>query len=314
MSNVALITGITGQDGSYLAEYLLKKGYEIHGMIRRTALHPDSMKNIQPIENEITIHFGDMTHESQICYLLQSLQPNELYNLAAQSDVRVSFDIPEYTQNVTSIGVTRLLEAVRKFSPRTKMYQAGSSEMFGSSPPPQNELTPFRPRSPYGVAKYAAHCMTQIYREGYGIFVSNGILFNHESPKRGKNFVTKKITSAVNEIVRGERKELFLGNLEGKRDWGYAPDYVQAMWLMLQETEPDDYVIGTGETHTVGEFVKEAFSLVNLDWERYVKIDQNLYRPVEVDYLLADASKAREKLGWSPSVAFKELVKIMMEE
>jgi len=314
LSNVALITGITGQDGSYLAEYLLKKGYEIHGMIRRTALHPDSMKNIQPIENEITIHFGDMTHESQICYLLQSLQPNELYNLAAQSDVRVSFDIPEYTQNVTSIGVTRLLEAVRKFSPRTKMYQAGSSEMFGSSPPPQNELTPFRPRSPYGVAKYAAHCMTQIYREGYGIFVSNGILFNHESPKRGKNFVTKKITSAVNEIVRGERKELFLGNLEGKRDWGYAPDYVQAMWLMLQETEPDDYVIGTGETHTVGEFVKEAFSLVNLDWERYVKIDQNLYRPVEVDYLLADASKAREKLGWSPSVAFKELVKIMMEE
>jgi len=313
VKKTAFITGINGQCGSYLAELLLEKEYSVHGMIRRTALHPESMKNIEHITDKIALHFGDLTNESQLCYLLHTIQPDELYNLAAQSDVRISFDIPEYTENVTSLGVTRLLEALRRFSPKTRMLQASSSEMFGSSLPPQNELTPFKPRSPYGVAKYSAYCMTQIYREGYGLFVANSICFNNESPRRGKNFVTRKITSAVNEILRGERKELFLGNLDGKRDWGFSGDYVGAMWMMLQQDIPDDYVIGTGEAHTVREFVEEAFNLVDLDWKKYVKIDPDLYRPVEVNYLLADATKAHKKLGWYPTVTFKDLVKIMVE-
>lgn len=313
MNKVAFITGITGQDGSYLAELLLEKGYEVHGLIRRTALHPDSLRNIEQIRDKLTLHFGDLTHELHLCSIIHDLKPDEIYNLAAQSDVRVSFDLPEYTGNVTGLGVTRLLEAVKRFSPNSRVYQASTSEMFGATPPPQNENTPFRPSSPYGAAKYYAYCMTKIYREGYGTFVVNGILFNHESPRRGKNFVTRKITSAVAEIIRGERDTLYLGNLESKRDWGYAPDYVKSMWLMLQQPEPDDFVIGTGIAHTVQDFLEEAFRAVDLDWHKYVKIDPALYRPIEVNYLLADPRKAREVLGWEPSISFSESVKIMVE-
>ena len=291
----------------------MSKGYEVHGMIRRTALYPESLKNIEHVRDKLVLHFGDMSTEHHLCSLVHEIQPDEIYNLASQSDVRVSFDIPEYTGDATGLGVTRLLEAVRRFSPNSKFYQASSSEMFGNSAPPQNENGPFRPRNPYAAAKLYAHHMCSIYREAYGLFVACGILFNHESPRRGKNFVTRKITSAVHEIATGRRTELFLGNLEAKRDWGHAPDYVEAMWLMLQQDTPDDFVIGTGEVHTVQEFVEEAFRLVNLDWRDYVKIDSALYRPAETVYLHADARKAEAELGWKPTVTFHELIRIMLE-
>lgn len=309
----AFITGITGQDGSYLSELLLDKGYEVHGLIRRTALYPESMKNIEHIRDNLVLHFGDLTTENHLGVLIHEVQPDEIYNLASQSDVRISFDIPEYSGNATGLSVTRLLEAVRSFSPQSRLYQASSSEMFGTSAPPQNEHGPFRPRNPYAAAKLYAHNMCRIYREAYGLFVACGILFNHESPRRGKNFVTRKITSAVTEIVSGKRKELYLGNLESKRDWGLAADYVKAMWMMLQHEKPDDFVIGTGEVHTVEEFVEEAFRLVGLDWKGYVKIDPNLYRPSETFYLHADTRKAVAELGWKPTVTFHELIGIMLE-
>jgi len=312
-SRVAFITGIDGMDGSYLSELLLERGYEVHGMVRRTALYPESLRNIKHIRDKLHLHFGDLQNENHISALIYEIKPDEIYNLASQSDVRVSFDIPEYTGDVTGLGVTRLLEAVRKFSPRSKLYQASSSEMFGTSAPPQNENGPFRPRNPYAAAKLYAHHMCQIYRDAYSLFIACGILFNHESPRRGENFVTRKIVKAACEIARGERKELFLGNLEAKRDWGYAPDYVKAMWMMLQQEKPDDFVIGTGEVHTVKEFVEEAFRFVGLDWEKYVKADPNLYRPTETFYLHADTRKAEAELGWRPTVRFKELVKIMVE-
>lgn len=313
MSKTAFITGVSGQDGSYLAELLLEKGYKVHGTIRRTALYPESLKNIEHIRDKLHLYFADLSTEHHLCSLIHEIKPDEIYNLASQSDVRVSFDIPEYTGNVTGLGVTRLLEAVRKFSPSSKVYQASSSELYGNASPPQNEETPMIPRSPYSAAKLYAHNMCHIYREGYGLFIARGIFFNHESPRRGINFVTRKITVAVNEIASSERKELYLGNLEAKRDWGYAPDYVRAMWMMLQHERPDDFVIGTGEVHTVQEFVEEAFSLVGLDWAKYVKISRDLYRPTETNFLCADARKAEAELGWRPTVSFKELVRIMVK-
>lgn len=309
----SLITGITGQDGSYLAELLLEKDYEVHGMVRRISSHPKSLKNIEHIKHEISLHFGDLENEHHLCSLVHKLKPEEIYNLASQSDVKVSFDIPEYTGDVTGLGTTRLLEAVRQFSPKSKVYQASSSEMFGTSAPPQNENGPFRPQNPYAAAKLYSHHMCRIYREGYGLFIACGILFNHESPRRGINFVTRKITMVANEIAVGNQQFLYLGNLDAKRDWGYAPDYVNAMWLMLQRDRADDFVIGTGEVHTVREFVEEAFSLVGLNWEDYVRVDPALYRPAETVYLHADIRKAEAELGWKPSVTFKELVRIMMD-
>lgn len=311
MAKTAFITGITGQDGSYLAELLLGKGYEVHGLVRRISSY--DTHNIDHLRERINLHYGDLTNECHLCGIINEIKPCEVYNLASQSDVKVSFDCPEYTGEVTALGVTRVLEAISKFSPESKLYQAGTSEMFGDSPPPQSEDTPFRPKNPYGAAKYYGHCMAKIYREAYGLFVANGILFNHESPRRGTDFVTRKITKAANSIAEGKQKELLLGNLDAKRDWGYAPDYVKAMWMMLQESEPDDYVIGTGETHTVREFLKEAFNCVGLRWEDFVKTDPRFYRPVEINHLLANPAKAQKKLGWVASVSFKELVKLMMD-
>jgi len=307
----ALISGITGQDGSYLAELLLGKGYEVHGLIRRTALHPESLKNIAHIQDRLTLHYGDLATGNHA--LLSELQPDEVYNLAAQSDVRVSFDIPEYTGEITGLGVLRLLEAVRRFSPSSRFYQASSSEMFGNSPPPQSEDTPMQPRSPYGAAKLYGYNMTRVYRDAYGLFCCNGILFNHESERRGKNFVTRKITESLPRIRDGKQSKLYLGNLDAKRDWGYAPDYCEAMWLMMQQEEPDDFVIGTGEAHSVREFVALAFQTLFLDWQEYVEIDPQFYRPSEVNYLLADARKAKRILGWQPKTSFEELVILMLD-
>jgi len=304
----ALITGISGQDGSYLAELLLGKGYEVHGLIRRTALYPESLQNIEHILNKVNLHYGDLATENHLSALIAELQPNEVYNLASQSDVRVSFDIPEYTGDITGLGVLRVLEAIRKFSPKSKFYQASSSEMFGNSKPPQNEDAPMHPRSPYGVAKLYGYNITRMYRDSYNLFCCNGILFNHESERRGKNFVTRKITNGIVQILAGKLDKLYLGNLDAKRDWGYAPDYCRAMWLMLQQDKPDDFVVGTGESHSVRDFLDRSFSFVGLNWEEYVEIDPNLYRPSDVNYLLADASKARRILGWHPSVTFEELV------
>lgn len=301
----ALITGVTGQDGSYLSELLLSKGYEVHGMVRRTAQYPESLEYVP---KDVQIHFGDLQNEHHLCSIIHEIKPDEIYNLAAQSDVRVSFDIPEYTGEITGVGVTRLLEAVKKFSSNSKVYQASSSEMFGTCTPPQNELGPFLPQNPYAVAKLYAHHMCRIYREAYGIFVSCGILFNHESPRRGKNFVTRKITSAVIQ-----KRQLSLGNLSARRDWGYAPDYVEAMWRMLQQGKPDDFVIGTGETHSVQEFMEESYKCCELNWKEYVTINPKLFRPSETHYLCANAEKARKTLGWKPKVTFHELVKIMIE-
>lgn len=316
----ALITGITGQDGSYLAEFLLKKGYEVHGMMRRASVfNTERIDQIYEHPNKpdrkMTLHFGDLSDASNLNHLLKIIQPDEIYNLGAQSHVRVSFDIPEYTANVVALGTLRLLDAIRENKIPTKFYQAGSSEMFGDVLEiPQKETTPFNPASPYGVAKVFAHQICKNYRIAYGMFICNGILFNHESPRRGKTFVTRKITRGIASILAGKIDKLYLGNLDAKRDWGYAPEYVEAMWLMLQQEEPDDYVIATGETHTVREFLEEAFSLVGIkDWDKYIGIDPKYYRPQEVNILKGDFSKAKKKLGWSPKVTFKELVKIMLE-
>lgn len=313
----ALVTGITGQDGSHLADLLLAKGYEVHGIIRRassfnTARIDHIYQDPHDPEAQLFLHYGDLGDGSQLARIIRTLEPDEIYNLAAQSHVAVSFHQPEYTGDVDGLGVTRILEAIRESNIATRFYQAGTSEMFGDSPPPQSETTEFRPRSPYAAAKVYAHWLVANYREAYGLHAVNGILFNHEGPRRGETFVTKKITRAVVKILQGEQDLLYLGNIEAARDWGYAPDYVDAMWLMMQQDQPDDYVIGTGESHTVREFCEIAFGLVGLDWEEYVRIDPKYFRPTEVESLRADASKASQKLGWQPRVTFLELVETML--
>ena len=318
MSKKALITGITGQDGSYLTELLLAKGYEVHGIIRRSSsFNTDRIDHLYQDPHvhgvKLFLHYGDLTDSASMMTLLHNLQPDEVYHLGAQSHVRVSFDIPEYTGDVTGLGTTRLLEALRETAPKARFYQASSSEMYGLvRAVPQREDTPFYPRSPYGAAKVYSYWMTVNYRESYKIHASNGILFNHESPRRGETFVTRKITRALARIKAGLQKELFLGNLDAKRDWGYAPEFVEAMWLMLQQEEGDDYVVATSETHTVREFLEEAFGCVDLDWNQYVKIDPRYFRPAEVDLLIGDAAKAKRKLGWQHKTSFKELVRIMV--
>ncbi len=319
----SLITGITGQDGSYLSELLLDEGYEVHGIIRRTStFNTDRIDHIYEDPHQsgarLFLHYGDLTDGTMLRRILEEVQPVEVYNLGAQSHVRVSFDSPEYTVDTVGMGALRLLEAVRDYQKRTgtevKFYQAGSSEMFGKvQEVPQSETTPFYPRSPYACAKMYAHWQTINYRESYGLFACNGILFNHESPRRGETFVTRKITRAIARIVAEKQKKLYLGNLEAKRDWGYAKDYVKAMWLMLQQDQPDDYVIATGETHAVSEFLELAFGCVNLDWHDYVEFDERYLRPTEVDLLIGDPTKAQQKLGWKPSVTFEELVTLMVE-
>jgi GDPmannose 4,6-dehydratase len=315
----ALITGITGQDGSYLAELLLEKGYEVHGIIRRSSsFNTGRIDHIYQDPHEkgcrLFLHYGDLNDSSSLNLLLKKIRPEEVYNLGAQSHVRVSFDVPEYTAEVTGVGTVRLLEAIRELGlTETRIYQASSSEMFGASPPPQNEATPFYPRSPYGCAKVYSYWIGVNYREAYGLHLSNGILFNHESPRRGETFVTRKVTRAVSRIKLGLQKKLFLGNLEAKRDWGYAKDFVQAMWLMLQQPKGDDYVVATGEAHSVRELCEEAFGHVGLDYREFVAVDPRYYRPTEVDYLLGDPSKATKQLGWTPKTSFKELVRLMME-
>jgi GDPmannose 4,6-dehydratase len=314
----ALITGITGQDGSYLAELLLAKGYEVFGVIRRsssfnTGRIDQIYEDPHVPEPRLRLVFGDLNDASSLNRILRTIHPDEIYNLGAQSHVRVSFDIPEYTGDVTGLGTVRLLEAIREVGLRPKFYQASSSEMFGKVQEiPQRETTPFYPRSPYGAAKLYAHWITVNYREAYGLFACSGILFNHESPRRGETFVTRKITKAAARIKLGLQQELFLGNLDAKRDWGFAGDYVQAMWMMLQADQPDDYVIATGETHTVREMLKLAFETVGLDWRPYVKIDPRYYRPTEVDLLIGDANKARTVLGWEPKMSFHELITMMV--
>jgi len=318
MNKVALITGITGQTGSYLAELLLEKGYTVHGIIRRcSTFNTDRLdhlyKDPHDPDAKLFFHYGDMSDSDSINNTLGKVQPDEVYNLAAQSHVRVSFDIPEYTVDVVANGVFRLLEAIRRLGKTVKYYQASSSEMFGSSPPPQNENTRFNPRSPYAIAKVAGYQATVLYREAYGLFACNGILFNHESQRRGETFVTRKITKAVAQIAMGRRDKLFLGNLDAKRDWGFAGDYVKAMWMMLQHDTPDDYTIATGKTHSVRDFVEEAFSIVGLDSSKYVHFDPRYLRPAEVDALCGDATKAKEVLGWSPEHDFTDLVRMMVE-
>jgi GDPmannose 4,6-dehydratase len=315
----ALVTGITGQDGSYLAELLLGKNYQVHGVIRRS-----SSFNTGRIDHlyqdphapgtRLKLHYGDLNDASSLNTLLRMVQPDEIYNLGAQSHVRVSFDVPEYTSEVTAIGTMRLLEAMRESGlSKTRFYQASSSEMFGSSPPPQNESTPFHPRSPYACAKVFAYWVTVNYREAYGFHAVNGVLFNHESPRRGETFVTRKVTRAAGRIKMGLQKELFLGNLEARRDWGYAKDFVEAMWLAMQQDKPDDFVVATGESHSVRELCEEAFGNVGLDYRDFVQLDPRYLRPSEVDHLQGDASKARKALGWAPRTSFKELIKLMVE-
>lgn len=342
---IALITGITGQDGSYLAEFLLSKGYEVHGIIRRSSTFNTQRIDhiyVDPHDPEASLflHYGDLSDPGILTEIIWNIKPDEIYHLGAQSHVRVSFDMPEYTGNITGLGTTRILEAIRRSGIKTKFYQASSSEMFGASPPPQNEKTPFYPRSPYAVAKVYAFWMTVNYREAYNIFACNGILFNHESPRRGETFVTRKITRALAHILAGKQKKLYLGNLYAKRDWGFAPEYVEAMWLMLQQDEPDDYVIGTGESHQVKEFLVKAFEYAGVElefkgegleekgivksvdrrWgsvlkpgEIVVEIDPKYFRPTEVEWLQADITKAKQRLGWEPRVTFEELVKIMVD-
>jgi len=316
----ALITGITGQDGSYLAELLLEKGYEVHGIIRRaSSFNTERIDHLyqDPHINgtRLFLHYGDVTDSSQISSLLYDVQPEEIYHLAAQSHVRVSFDTPEYTGDVTGLGTVRLLESMRKVGLQgARFYQASSSEMYGKVlEVPQTETTPFYPRSPYACAKAYAYHLTVNYRESYDMHVSNGILFNHESPRRGETFVTRKITRAATRIKLGMQEKLFLGNLDSRRDWGYAPDYVRGMWMMLQQDKPDDYVVATNETHSVREFVEETFRLLDMDWEEYVDYDKRYERPTEVDLLIGDYSKAKRQFGWEPTVRFKELVRIMVE-
>ena len=318
MRKKALITGITGQDGSYLAELLLSKGYEIHGLIRRASTFNTSRidhlyQDPHLLGVRVYLHYGDLNDSGQLTNLIYNIQPDEIYHLGAQSHVRVSFDMPEFTGDITGIGTTRLLDTIRRSGIQTRFYQASSSEMFGDAEAPQNENTPFRPRSPYAAAKVYAYWMVKNYRDGYGMFACNGILFNHESPRRGETFVTRKITRAAARIKLGLEKKLYLGNLDAKRDWGFAKEFVEAMWIMLQQDKPDDYVIATGETHSVREFLEETFSYLNLDWKEYVEIDQKYFRPTEVEVLIGDASKAKEELGWKPKVKFKELVRIMVD-
>lgn len=348
MSKKALITGITGQDGSYLAEFLLSKGYEVHGIIRRASTfntHRLDHIYVDPHKPKarLLLHYGDLSDSGQLTNLIYNIQPDEIYHLGAQSHVRVSFDMPEYTGNVDALGATRILEAIRQSKVKTRFYQASSSEMFGSAVPPQNENTPFKPRSPYACAKVYAYWMAKNYREGYGLFACNGILFNHESPRRGETFLTRKITRAVANTLAGKQSKLYLGNLDAKRDWGYAPEYVEAMWLMLQQDESDDYVMGTGESHSVREFAVEAFRYagIEIEWQGegieergivkgfnqnfnthnsglsigdcLITIDPKYFRPTEVDVLLADITKARQKLNWQPKIKFNELIKIMVD-
>ena len=314
----ALITGITGQDGSYLTELLLSKGYTVYGIIRRSSsFNTGRIDHIYQDPHDpnpkMKLVYGDLDDGSSLNKIIRTIGPDEIYNLGAQSHVRVSFDVPEYTGEITALGTVRLLEAIRETGVKTKFYQASSSEMYGNSASPQDEETPFQPRSPYAAAKLYAHWMTVNYREGYGLFACNGILFNHESPRRGETFVTRKITKAVARIKLGLQDKLFLGNLEARRDWGYAGDYVEAIWLMLQQAEPRDYVIATGETYSVRDFLNEAFGHVQLDWKKYVETDERYFRPTEVDLLLGNASKARQKLGWRPKVNFRELVRMMVD-
>jgi len=319
MAKRALITGITGQDGSYLAELLLGKGYEVHGVIRRSSSF--NTERIDPIYKDrhdkgarLFLHYGDLSDPSSLIKILGETQPEEIYNLAAQSHVRVSFDIPEFTGDVTAIGTVRLLDAMRQVAPKARFYQASSSEMYGLvQAVPQNETTPFYPRSPYAAAKVYSHWITVNYRESYGLHASSGILFNHESPRRGETFVTRKITRAVARIKAGLQDKVYLGNLEAKRDWGYAPEYVEAMWRMLQQDKPDDYVVATGETHTVQEFLEVAFARAGLDSKKHMAFDKRYLRPAEVDLLIGDASKAKKKLGWEPKVKFKQLAEIMVD-
>jgi GDPmannose 4,6-dehydratase len=306
----ALITGVTGQDGSYLAELLLEKGYEVHGIIRRSTTR---VSNIDHLRDRLTLHYGDLSNGTVLANIMDAVRPDELYNLAAQSHVRVSFDDPVYTLDIAALGTSRLLEILRKSHPRCRLYQASTSEMFGLAPPPQSESSIFQPQSPYAIGKTAAFHMVRVYREGYGLFACSGILFNHESPRRGSEFVTRKITRAVARIAAGKQDALMLGNLDAHRDWGYAKEYVEAMWLMLQQDQPDDYVIATGETHSVREFLEIAFAKAGLDYRRYVKFDERFLRPCEPNVLRGDASKARIKLGWQPKTTFEKLVEIMVQ-
>jgi len=313
----ALITGITGQDGSYLAELLLGKGYEVHGLIRRASTFNTGRidhlyRDAHDPQARLFLHYGDLSVSGQLTDLLHDIQPDEIYNLGAQSHVRVSFDMPEYTGDITGLGTLRLLEAIRKTCIKTKFYQASSSEMFGAALPPQSESTPFQPQSPYAAAKVYSYYIVRNYRDAYKLFAANGILFNHESPRRGETFVTRKITIAAARIKLGLQDKLFLGNLEAKRDWGFAGDYVEAMWLMMQQENPDDYVIATGETHSVREFVEKVFTKLELDWQKYVSIDPRYFRPTEVDVLLGDPGKAVKVLGWKPKIGFEELIDIMI--
>jgi len=315
----ALITGITGQDGSYLAELLLYKGYEVHGVMRRASTF--NTRRIDHVYHDphngnkvhLHLHYGDISVGETLLNIIYNIRPDEIFHLAAQSHVRVSFDMPEYTGDVTGLGATRILDAVRNAHSDARFYQASSSEMFGSAKPPQNEETPFEPRSPYAAAKVYAYWITRNYREAYNLYACNGILFNHESPRRGETFVTRKITRAVAAIKAGSQNYLYLGNLDAKRDWGYAPEYVEVMWLMLQQDKAQDFVVGTGESHTVREFLEEAFSYANMKWQDHVRIDQRYFRPTEVDYLLADPRKANKELEWSPKIKFHELIRIMVD-
>ncbi len=315
----ALITGITGQDGSYLAELLLQKGYEVHGIIRRaSSINSSRIDHLYQDRHKrgvkLLLHYGDLSDSVSLVKMLYDLKFDEVYHLGAQSHVRVSYDIPEYTADITGVGTIRILEAIRETDSNPRFYQASSSEMFGKvAEIPQRETTPFHPRSPYAVAKVFSYWATVNYREGYNMFACNGILFNHESPRRGETFVTRKITRAIAHIKLGLQDKLYLGNLDAKRDWGYAPEFVEAMWLILQQDQPDDYVIATGETHSVKEFCEEAFAHVGLDWSKYVEIDKRYYRPAEVDLLIGDASKAKRILGWEPKTRFKDLVKLMVD-
>lgn len=313
-----LITGVTGQDGSYLTQLLLSKDYEVHGIIRRSSsINTKRLDAVwrDPHESGVRYHnhYGDLSDSASLINLIRDLQPDEIYNLAAQSHVKVSFEIPEYTSDVTGVGVARILEAVRASGVDTRFYQASSSEMFGAAPPPQSEQTTFHPRSPYGVAKVFGHWMTVNYREAHGLFACSGILFNHESPRRGETFVSRKITRAVARIKANLQEKLYLGNLEAKRDWGYAPEYVEAMWMMLQQDQPDDYVIATGESHSVREFAELAFNHAGLDWEKYVEVDSRYFRPSEVDHLMGDCSKASKELGWEPKTKFDQLARLMVD-
>lgn len=319
MTKRALISGVTGQDGSYLAEFLLEKGYEVYGIIRRSSsFNTERVDHIYQDPHEKNYRFklvyGDLNDASSLNKILRTVRPDEIYNLGAQSHVRVSFDVPEYTAEVAALGTLRLLEAIRDSGINPRFYQASSSEMYGKvQETPQRESTPFYPRSPYACAKVYSYWITVNYRESYGLHASNGILFNHESPRRGETFVTRKITQAATRIKMGLQKELFLGNLDAKRDWGFAGDYVEAMWLMMQQDQGDDYVVATGESHTVREFLEEAFGYLGMDWQKYVKIDERYFRPAEVDTLCGDATKAHEKLGWKPKVQFRQLVRMMID-